>query len=137
MTLMKLKGSSFVNRNTDWIKQILLALTDNAAKYGDINGNISINAFQHNKNTIRITIKDEGHAIAESELDNVFKPFNRAGVDSKAIKGKGSCLSIVKGLIDAIIRQIGFTTQHRTGRTFGLIYRYNQLDYSIFTKSRS
>ena len=85
---MKLKGSSFVNRNTDWIKQILLALTDNAAKYGDINGNISINAFLHNKNTIHITIKDEGHAIAESELDNVFKPFNRAGVDNKAIKGK-------------------------------------------------
>ena len=116
--LDEIEGLVFVSENTNWILQILLALTDNAAKYGNINGNIWINAFQHNKNAIRITIKDEGHCIAESELNNVFKPFNRIGVDSKAKEGKGADLSILKGLIDAMNGQIGFTTQHVTGTTF-------------------
>lgn len=113
-----IEGLVYVNGKTDWIGQILFALTDNAAKYGNKNGNIWINAFLHNKNTIRITIKDEGHGIAASELNNVFKPFNRAGADSKAIEGTGAGLAIVKGLIDAMNGTIGFDSHYGSGTTF-------------------
>lgn len=113
-----IEGLVYVHGNKGWIAQILLALTDNAAKYGNKNGNIWINAFQHHENTIRITVKDEGHGIAESEIKNVFKPFNRAGIDSKAIEGTGAGLSIVKGLVGAMNGTIDFTTQYGTGTTF-------------------
>lgn len=113
-----IEGLVYVHGNKDWMAQILMALTDNAAKYGNKNGNIWINAFQHDKNTIRITVKDEGHGIAESEIKNVFTPFHRAGVDSKAIEGTGAGLAIVKGLVEAMNGKIDFTTQYGSGTTF-------------------
>jgi signal transduction histidine kinase len=116
--LDEIEGLVYVHGNNDWIAQILMALTDNAAKYGNKNGNIWINAFQNDKDTIRITVKDEGHGIAENEIKNVFKPFNRAGVDSKAIEGTGAGLTIVKGLVDAMNGNIDFTTQYGSGTTF-------------------
>ena len=116
--LDEIEGLVYVHGNNDWIAQILMALTDNAAKYGNKNGNIWINAFQNDKDTIRITVKDEGHGIAENEIKNVFKPFNRAGVDSKAIEGTGAGLTIVKSLVDAMNGNIDFTTQYGSGTTF-------------------
>lgn len=116
--LDEIEGLVYVHGNKDWIAQILMALTDNAAKYGNKNGTIWINAFQHDKNTIRITVKDEGHGIEEGEIMNVFKPFNRAGVDSKAIEGTGAGLTIVKGLVNAMNGNINFTTQYGSGTTF-------------------
>ena len=116
--LDEVEGLVYILGRHDWIGQILQALTDNAAKYGSKNRNIWINAFQNEENTIRITVKDEGHGIAEKEISNVFKPFNRAGIDSKAIEGTGAGLSIVKGLVEAMNGKINFTSQHGAGTTF-------------------
>ncbi|MDG1995990.1 MAG: HAMP domain-containing sensor histidine kinase, partial [Emcibacteraceae bacterium] len=93
-------GLVYVLGRQDWFEQIYVALIDNAAKYGNKNGIIWINAFLYNDDTIRITFKDKGHGISSTEIENVFKSFNRAGVDSRAIEGTGAGLAIVKGLID-------------------------------------
>jgi len=109
---------TYIQVNPEWITQILSALVDNASKYGAKKGNIWLNRFILDKNHIRITIKDEGHGIHESEIENVFKPFNRAGVDNKAIEGTGTGLAIAKGLIEAMDGTIGFESRQGTGTTF-------------------
>lgn len=110
--------SDYLIVNKSWITQILSALIDNASKYGTPKGNIWLNIFKIDGNYIRITIKDEGQGIDASEHKNVFKPFNRAGVDNKAIEGTGTGLAIVKGLIEAMDGTIGFESRSGTGTTF-------------------
>lgn len=106
--------------NTAWITQALTALFDNAAKYGTKGGGIWLNGFVKNSGYIRITIKDEGRGIREGEYENVFKPFNRAGIDHKAIEGTGTGLAIVKGLVDAMNGRIGLESRMGNGSTFWL-----------------
>ena len=104
--------------NKVWMSQILTALVDNSSKYGAQKGNIWLNGFINDEKHIRITIKDEGDGIQSSEYKNVFKPFNRAGVDNRAIEGTGTGLAIVKGLVEAMDGNIGFDSRMGAGTTF-------------------
>lgn len=110
----------YVLVDTDWITQTLTALFDNAAKYGSKGGGIWLNGFARNSGYVRITIKDEGRGILEGEQANVFKPFNRAGIDNKVIEGTGTGLAIVKGLVDAMGGRIGLESRLGSGSTFWL-----------------
>lgn len=111
------KGS-YLLVDREWVTQILTALIDNTLKFAKKDGNIWVNGFMYDENTIRITIKDEGLGISENERENVFKPFNRAGVDNKAIEGTGTGLAIVKGLVEAMDGSIGFESRTGAGSTF-------------------
>ena len=102
----------------DWVSQILTALLDNTMKYAKSDGDIWINGFMSSDYTIRIAIKDEGMGIPIKEQKNVFKPFNRAGVDNKAIEGTGTGLATVKGLVEAMGGSIGFESRTGIGSTF-------------------
>ena len=109
---------SYLLVDREWITQILTALIDNTLKYAKKDGNIWVNGFLCDENTVRITIKDEGQGISEDERENVFKPFNRAGADIKAIEGTGAGLAIVKGLVEAMDGSIGFESRKGAGSTF-------------------
>ena len=58
------------------IRMVLENLIDNASKYTDIGGYISIH-FSETKLYIKITIRDTGVGIAEKDIDRVFDKFNR------------------------------------------------------------
>ncbi len=106
--------------NKEWTKQIFSSLLDNAAKYAKRNSNIWINIFAGNDQTMRITIKDQGTGINEDQQENVFKPFNRAGIDSKFIEGTGTGLAIAKGLAEAMGGKLDFESRKGVGTTFWL-----------------
>lgn len=114
----ELGPNAYLSVNLVWIEQSLLALVDNARKYGSDRANIWLNGFALNKNTVRISIKDEGRGIAEHHRELVFKPFNRAGNDDSTIEGTGTGLAIVKGLIEAMGGKIGYESQPGMGSTF-------------------
>ncbi len=116
--------NNYISANRDRLSQILLALVDNAAKYGSRNGSIWLNSFILNEKYVRITIKDEGHGIGKEEFQNVFKPFNRAGIDSKAVEGTGAGLAIVKGLVEAMNGKINFESRKSYGSTFWIDLPY-------------
>ena len=91
---------------------------DNAAKYATKSGTIWINGFSLDEDYIRITVKDEGPGIKEDEQENVLKPFNRAGVESRTIEGTGTGLAIVKGLAEAMGGELSFESRKGIGSTF-------------------
>lgn len=109
---------SYLFIDNEWIRQVLVALVDNASKYGTKDGNIWLNIFLLDEKNIRITVRDQGKGIAHREQENVFKPFNRAGVDIKAIEGTGAGLAIVKGLVEAMSGFIDFESEQNSGTTF-------------------
>ncbi|MCO7225704.1 ATP-binding protein [Pleionea sp. CnH1-48] len=75
----------------------------NALRYSPDGGSIMLTSSLH-KETLQITIEDEGPGVAEAELQNIFKPFYR--VDSARARrdgdsGAGLGLAIASRAIDA------------------------------------
>jgi heavy metal sensor kinase len=83
------------------MKQIICNLLDNAVKYTQNDGKISICAENYKKG-IRITISDNGRGIAEEELPLIFNRFYRAD-KSRSIEtySSGLGLSICKWIVEA------------------------------------
>ncbi len=79
------------------IKQVLINLLDNAIKFTDENGVISLFARRNNINQIIITIRDNGVGISEDEMPMVMEKFYK-GEHSKSHSGIG--LSVSKEIMN-------------------------------------
>ena len=86
----------YLNGRKNLIKRCLNNLLENSIKYGN---KINIE-LQKKKTSITIKVEDDGPGIAESEYDNVFKPFykiDKGRADSKSSVGLG--LSIASDIV--------------------------------------
>ena len=86
----------YFNGRKNLIKRCLNNLLENSIKYGN---NINIE-LQKKKAHLIIKVEDDGPGIAESEYDNVFKPFykiDKGRADSKSSVGLG--LSIASDIV--------------------------------------
>ncbi len=86
--------------NKEQIKQVIIILLDNAIKYTNDKGRISISLKKHH-NTIDLSIINTGEGILEENLDKVFDRFYRID-KSRARKegGYGLGLAIAKTIIN-------------------------------------
>jgi signal transduction histidine kinase len=83
------------------LKQLLLNLTDNAIKYNQPNGRITIGLSRHN-GTAALTIANTGPGISAEKLPRVFDRFYRGdAAHSSEIEGCGLGLSIVRWIVQA------------------------------------
>ena len=101
------------------VRQILLNLISNAAKFTPAKNNVYIN-LTSNQNVTEIEIKDEGIGIPEEDLTNIFEPFIRAK-NSADIKGSGLGLSIVKRAVELLNGEINVTSKLNEGSVFKVI----------------
>ncbi len=80
------------------VEQAILALVDNAIKYGPEGQHISLGATS-SEGSLRVEVEDQGPGIPETELPHVFERFYRlAGVDEP---GSGLGLSIAQTIAEA------------------------------------
>ncbi|MCT4508522.1 MAG: ATP-binding protein [Tepidibacter sp.] len=104
--------------NKDYIKQIFLNLIDNAIKYTPENGEISVFVI-HKNNTIRISVKDTGMGIPQSDIPRIFERFYRVDkARSTKIGGTGLGLAIVKHIIISIGADIKVKSALNRGTEF-------------------
>jgi len=84
----------------DAVRQVLLNLLDNAAKYGPRGQTISIGLALMDHHA-RLWVEDEGPGIPPAERDRVWQPFVRLprDVDSHAA-GSGIGLALVRDLVE-------------------------------------
>jgi signal transduction histidine kinase len=78
------------------LKQIIINLLNNAVKFTPGGGQIRM-FVKSDKNTLKISIKDEGIGISKKDIKKLFNPFFR-GSNVSAIPGDGLGLAIVKKL---------------------------------------
>ncbi|MDO5558787.1 MAG: HAMP domain-containing sensor histidine kinase [Oscillospiraceae bacterium] len=84
-----------IHANPDLIYQMFYNLIENAVKYTDTNGTISIKASVTADGAKKIVIKNSGKGISAEDLPKIFNRFYRAdGTDS--IPGNGLGLTIVR-----------------------------------------
>ena len=81
------------------VRQALVNLIENAAKYSTRGGGIHLSARMAGKEAV-IIVQDEGPGIAPQDLPYVFERFYRAEEHSRRVKGSGLGLTIVKGFVE-------------------------------------
>jgi signal transduction histidine kinase len=100
-------------------KMVITNLVSNACKYSAVNSQVTITTNQQ-KNSILISIKDQGMGIPKKDQAFLFDPFYRASNVNQII-GIGLGLSITKKLITIIGGKLTFTSEENVGSTFFII----------------
>jgi PAS domain S-box-containing protein len=104
------------------LKQVLLNLLSNAAKYNISGGMVHIKTEimppNGNLTSLRISITNSGEAISSENTLKLFAPFERIGAERTEIKGTGLGLTVVKKLMDAIGGKVGVVSKPGQGNTF-------------------
>jgi signal transduction histidine kinase len=108
-----------VNADRDRLRQALANLVDNAIKYTGRGGRVDVRATSDYQQT-RIAVSDTGTGIAEQHLPRIFDRLYR-GDQSRATRGLGLGLSLVRAYIEAQAGQVTVTSTPGKGSTFTII----------------
>jgi signal transduction histidine kinase len=102
------------------IEQIFGNLLDNAIKYLDPErpGRIEVSAEETADATV-LHVRDNGRGIAEEDMDKVFQPFRRAGIQD--VPGEGMGLAFVRMLLHRLGGRIECHSQLGVGTTFSFM----------------
>lgn len=101
------------------MKQVLINVLSNAAKFSDVDSmiNIQITSKQNQGlDGILIKITDHGMGMTPSQLDSVFERFYRVHVDDR-MNGSGLGMTIVKEIIELHNGEIYLTSKLHEGTT--------------------
>ena len=101
-----------------WLKQILLNLVNNAAKFTE-EGSIKIRLFLPDKEHWAFQVTDTGPGIPEEARQLIFEPFRQ--VEGKTRGGSGLGLSIVSQLTTLMNGRIELESEIYQGSTFTVI----------------
>ena len=100
--------------------QIFRNLIDNAIKYNNDHGSITIDAVVVD-NKLSISVADTGLGIKDDYLDFIFVPFERCGIGHE-IQGTGLGLTLTKKLVELFDGTISYHTEYGNGSTFTLTF---------------
>ena len=104
------------------LRQILLNLLENAAKYGPRNQAISIWIYG-GEQKVRIAIDDQGPGIPLDERDRIWEPFYRGdAATSSDTPGSGIGLSVVRDLVTRHDGEVSVTESSSGGARFVLSF---------------
>ncbi|NEQ49422.1 MAG: GAF domain-containing protein [Leptolyngbya sp. SIO3F4] len=86
----------------EWIVEVLTKLLDNACKFTEANGNISIHASVKDKAHIEVSVNDSGRGIEPERLETVFERFyQEEGALRRSVGGTGLGLAICRQIVEA------------------------------------
>jgi signal transduction histidine kinase len=86
--------------NSEQIKQVVMILLDNAIKYTNAKGSISL-TFKKRHNDIRLKVTNTGEGISPEHLERIFDRFYRADASrSRKQGGYGLGLAIAKSIVE-------------------------------------
>ena len=98
----------------DKLRQILVALVDNAVKFSPDGGTVTV-AARRTSETVEVSVEDQGIGIPQTEQDWIFRKFYRGG---DASSGTGLGLFIAQGLMTAMGGRISVQSEEGKGSHF-------------------
>ena len=111
----------YVKIDPDAVSRILNNLIDNAIKYSEPDGSISVSLTTDGNNTV-MSVNDTGIGIPEEMLEHIFKPYFQVSRKKSNIQGIGMGLNIVKKLIDAVDGKISVVGRPEKGTSVKVIF---------------
>ena len=104
------------NADRDKLRQILVALVDNALKFSPEGGTVTVGA-RRTADGVEVSVEDEGIGIPQTEQDWIFRKFYRGG---DASTGTGLGLFIAQGLVSAMGGRISVHSEEGKGSQFSV-----------------
>ena len=84
-----------------YMRQALLNLIMNAIQHSSENSSVEVFWHRGSKDTLKVYVADQGSGIAKSDLNKIFKPFQKSRLYRRTkIRGSGLGLSIAKKIIE-------------------------------------
>ncbi len=107
-----------VQAYTDYLKQLLLNLIDNAIKYTPEGGKVTINQFTLNDDIV-IEVIDNGVGIPKEDQSKIFQRFYRVDkARSRSVGGTGLGLAITKHIAHSLKGSISVESKLGEGSKF-------------------
>lgn len=99
------------------IGEVLSNLIDNALKYSNDGGSVSVTAAAEG-NFVKVSVTDNGIGIPSSVIGNLFHKFYRSHRSRETVAGTGIGLYLCKAIVESHGGQIGVTSTEGQGSTF-------------------
>ena len=110
-----------ITANRRMIVDLIYNLVDNAIKYNQDNGRVSVEIYKESKYCV-LKVKDSGIGISQKDMNRIFERFYRADKSrSKKIGGTGIGLSIVKHIVEKHNGEISLTSKLNIGTEIEII----------------
>lgn len=103
--------------NEEGLRRVIENLANNAVKYGDPQGLITVTLRQNTK-TAQISVHNFGNPIPKEDHARFFEPFQRAKSTQTAKKGWGLGLTLVKGVVEAHGGSVTVSSNEEEGTSF-------------------
>lgn len=96
----EMPGELIMHLDAELIRQLIVNLLHNAAKFTKENGNVWL-TVKDKVSTVEITVQDDGIGIPESQLGKVFEEFHQAdNSNTRKHGGAGLGLAICKNVVE-------------------------------------
>jgi len=116
---LQLDTSGEIYGDRDRLEQVLYNLLANAIKFSPAGGEVMVRVEKTSSGAWRISVKDHGPGIAESEMPKLFGLFQQLDPsDSRRKGGTGLGLAICKALVEKHNGSIGVESKVGYGSTF-------------------
>lgn len=107
------------------IHQLLVILVDNAMKFTEEGGEISLSCIK-NASSIILTVEDNGEGIPQEDLPLIFNRFYQVEQSRSANEGSGLGLSIAKWIVNTHQGNIKVTSEQNERTRFEITFPRNQ-----------
>jgi signal transduction histidine kinase/ActR/RegA family two-component response regulator len=102
------------------LRQVLINLLSNGIKYNRIDGWVNVEATTVGEQVL-LRVEDSGRGMTSEQLQQVFEPFNRLGVEAEGIDGTGIGLAIVRASMERMGGRIEVDSVAGQGSCFTLV----------------
>lgn len=99
------------------LKQVLVALIQNAIQYNRPGGIVLVEALQQGAH-VSISVHDTGVGLPSGRKEEVFEPFNRMGRETSDLPGMGIGLAVARKLVEAMGGRLGVESEEGRGSSF-------------------
>ncbi|WP_144527302.1 cell wall metabolism sensor histidine kinase WalK [Peribacillus simplex] len=107
------------------IHQLLVILVDNAMKFTEEGGEISLSCIK-NASSIILTVEDNGKGIPQEDLPLIFNRFYQVEQSRSANEGSGLGLSIAQWIVNTHQGNIKVTSEQNESTRFEITFPRNQ-----------
>jgi signal transduction histidine kinase len=110
-----------IQSDPDKLTQVLVNLVDNAIKYTEPGGCVTIKAEQSSNIKAKISIQDTGIGIDPKYQDLIFERLYRVDSSRSNIEGYGLGLSLALAMVENLEGQLMVKSEYGVGSTFTIL----------------